>query len=136
MHLHYYELTDDVITNTGANRDFHLAQLGAVAANFTGQTFALTFTSANEERFTTIPIVLDGESTPETTTADYIKEALESLPNGVIDTVTVQVAYNDDGVSITGTVIDDFVCDVLAVVTFDGTQVSEKKIKKTTATKR
>lgn len=106
-------------------------QLGAVAANFTGETFALTFTSTNEERFTTIPINLDGDGTTAAVTAGYIKSALEALPNGVIDSVQVDVAYDDDGTSITGTdpdtdpsfEVDDDMCDVVAIVTFDGAQV-------------
>lgn len=103
--------------------------------DFTGQTFALTFTSSNEERFTTIPISLDGAGTGAAVTAGYIKSALEGLPNGVIDNVRVDVAYDDDGQSITGGdsmentpfEVDDELCDVVVVVTFDGTQVCRRR---------
>lgn len=107
-------------------------RIAALAKNFTGQSFALTFTSQNEERFTTIPINLDGDTTTATVTAQYIEDALEGLPNGVIDDVQVDVAYNDDGTSITGTdpdtdpdfEVDDFPCDVVAIVTFLGKKVN------------
>ena len=95
----------------------------ADAFNFTGQTFALTFTSATEERFTTIPINLDGRLTDPAVTAAYIDAALEGLPNGVIDSVSVSVEPNSDGTAIFGESIEDFPCDELIVVTFDGTQV-------------
>lgn len=127
-HMHYYDLNDDVLVPPA---DEHWFRLGALARNFTeGDTFALTFTSSNNERFTTIPIDLDGESKTPIETAGYIKAALEGLPNGVIDSVVVDVAYDDDGTSIVGSSsstyldeIDDFPCDVVAVITFDGNQV-------------
>lgn len=126
-HEQYVALDDDAIVAGGGA--FAWLDYGAVAANFTGHTFALTFTSANEERFTTIPINLDGEDTQPATTAQYIEDALMALPNGVIDKVQVDVAYNDDGTGITGgAVVDDFPCDILAVVTFDGTQVNSTSV--------
>lgn len=91
--------------------------------NFTGQTFALTFTSVREERFTTIPINLDGKLDTTTTTAAYVDAALEGLPNGVVDSVSVVVSKNDTGEIALGTVIEEFPCDMLIVVTFDGAQV-------------
>lgn len=94
-----------------------------LAANFTGQTFALTFTSAKEERFTTIPINLDGKDTNAAVTAAYIEDALEGLPNGVIDSVSVDVEEDSDGTGILGESIDNYPCDMLIVVTFDGTEV-------------
>lgn len=99
-----------------------------VAMNFTGQTFALTFTSANEERFTTIPIDLDGANTQAYTTAGYIDSALEGLPNGVIDSVQVDVNYNATGNVIAGEVIEQYPCDVLIIVTFDGMQVCVRAV--------
>ncbi|CAM9181022.1 unnamed protein product [Pylaiella littoralis] len=105
------------------NQDERYWVENAVAMNFTGQTFALTFTSANEERFTTIPINLDGANTQAYTTAGYIDSALEGLPNGVIDSVQVDVNYNATGNVIAGEVIEEYPCDVLIIVTFDGMQV-------------
>lgn len=96
----------------------------AYAANFTGETFALTFTSAREERFTTIPINLDGRSTATATTAAYIDAALEALPNGVIDSVSVAIELNSNGTQILGYTIEEFECDFLIVVAFDGIEVS------------
>ena len=99
-------------------------QKKALAANFTGQTFALTFTSAREERFTTTPINLDGTTaTPAAVTAAYIEDALEGLPGGVIDSVSVDVEGDSDGSGILGVSIDNYPCDMLIVVTFDGTEV-------------
>ncbi len=128
MHLAGFE------AGAGGSAIYH--RIEALAKNFTGQSFALTFTSQNEERFTTIPINLNGDTTPgdlvvPATTAQYIESALEGLPNGVIDDVQVDVAYNDDGTSITGTdpdtdpnfEVDDFPCDVVAIVTFLGKKV-------------
>lgn len=105
------------------------ATVDADSTDFTGQTFALTFTSVREERFTTIPINLDGQGTSAATTASYIDAALEGLPNGVIDSVSVAVSLDSTGSDILGESIEDFPCDVLVVVTFDGTEVSIGKIK-------
>lgn len=97
--------------------------INASSKDFTGQTFALTFTSVTEERFTTIPTNLDGLSTHDSVTAAYIDAALEGLPNGVIDSVSVSVSSNSTGADILGYVVEESNCDFLVVVTFDGTQV-------------
>jgi hypothetical protein len=59
-----------------------------------GQTFALTFTSKLNETFTTIPIVFSGDGTGAYGDADMrndVQLALLSLPNKVIDGVTVSL---------------------------------------------
>lgn len=95
----------------------------ATAADFTGQTFALTFTSATNERFTTIPINLSGAVADVLDTERYIKEALEGLPNGVIDSVAVAVGPDADGSVLLSATVDTFLCDELISITFDGDQV-------------
>jgi hypothetical protein len=54
------------------------------------ETFALTFTSRLNETFTTIPIVFDGSS--DTDMRNDIQLALLSLPNRVIDGVSVSIS--------------------------------------------
>jgi len=54
------------------------------------ETFALTFTSKLNETFTTIPIVFDGSS--DTDMRNDIQLALLSLPNRVIDGVSVSIS--------------------------------------------
>lgn len=58
--------------------------------SLTSETFALTFTSKLNETFTTIPISFDASDTNDF--AHDIQLALLSLPNAVIDGVTVTVA--------------------------------------------
>jgi hypothetical protein len=57
------------------------------------ETFALTFTSKLNETFTTIPIVFDGSS--DTDMRNDIQLALLSLPNRVIDGVSVSISRTD-----------------------------------------
>jgi hypothetical protein len=83
---------------------------GAKYGEFANRSFALTFVSTLNESYTTIPIVIGDElMSPAqgdfSSLASYnafeatIKAALENLPNGVIDTVSVGVnfgsAYSD-----------------------------------------
>jgi len=74
-----------------------LKPVGGVGAQL-GNTFALTFKSRLNETFTTIPIAYYGDTTVSPTSAGYldlerdVKTALESLPNRVIDAVTVSSA--------------------------------------------
>lgn len=68
---------------------------------FANQSFALTFVSTLNESYTTIPIIIGDtlfKSDDDNTAAfaKTIKKALESLPNGVIDTVGVSVAFAYD----------------------------------------
>lgn len=59
-----------------------------------GQTFALTFTSKLNETFTTIPIVFSGDGNGaigDTDMRNDVQLALLSLPNKVIDGVTVSL---------------------------------------------
>ena len=71
-----------------------------VNANFDGQSFAIRFTSKLNETFVTKPIAW---STDDTTLAEYIEDALLSLPNRVIDEVGVSV---DSAIDANGVVID------------------------------
>lgn len=57
--------------------------------SLSGKTFALTFTSRLNETFTTIPIVFDASSTGLVDFANDVALALLSLPNRVIDAVSV-----------------------------------------------
>lgn len=54
-----------------------------------GKTFALTFVSRLNETFTTIPIVIGSNTSSLHTFVLDVQEALESLPNSVIDKVNV-----------------------------------------------
>jgi len=89
-----------------------------------GETFALTFTSKLNETFTTIPIVFDTEDTDDMKVD--IQLALLSLPNKVIDGVTVSVTKGStdmirDG---DGNHADLDVTDMVTVsVTFTGPSV-------------
>merc|ERR1712070_692376 len=73
---------------------------------FTKGDFALTFVSTVNETFTTIPIKISTldigsgvlVSGVESQLADDIKYALQSLPNEVIDKVTVSVIIGDDSI--------------------------------------
>merc|ERR1711934_833860 len=73
-------------------------ETGGKTGDLTGATFALTFRSKLNETFTTIPIVWNAESSvamTATTNNDFVQDvqlALLSLPNRVIDGVTVSAA--------------------------------------------
>ena len=80
-----------------------------------GKSFAITFTSKTGERFTTIPLVVKTAGSANTDTdfhefLEEIEEALESLPNYVI---------NDCKVTGTVTTVDDITIEV----TFTGSSV-------------
>jgi len=69
-------------------------------SNFNGQSFAIRFTSKLNETYVTQPIAW---STVDATLKSYIESALVSLPNKVIDEVSVEV---DSSVGVNGVVID------------------------------
>merc|ERR1711988_1729780 len=76
----------------------------AAYTEFANQTFALKFVSTLNESFTTIPIIIGdtlfiSDDDQTAAFAKTIKSALEGLPNGVIDTVGVSVAFAYDVVS-------------------------------------
>jgi len=76
--------------------------------DFEDNTFALTFTSAVNETFTTIPILVKPSvDNWETTLAASVTSALRSLPNQVIDDVTVTVTQmgNELGVGFSVNVV-------------------------------
>lgn len=79
-------------TNTFVNADT------ATSPNTQLRTFALTFKSKLNETFTTIPIVLITEHTGFHNFITSVKDALESLPNRVID--KVDVAGDTNGVDL------------------------------------
>jgi hypothetical protein len=89
-----------------------------------GETFALTFTSKLNETFTTIPIVFDTEDTDDMKVD--IQLALLSLPNRVIDGVSVSVTkgstdmIRDDDANVASLVVTDM---VKVSVTFTGPSV-------------
>jgi len=83
-------------------------------SNFAGQTFAMQFTSKLNETYVTQPIAWD---TTDSVLAGYIEEALEKLPNRVIDDVSVSV---DSAVNANGVIIE---------VTFAGAAVQGKQHK-------
>jgi len=89
-----------------------------------GETFALTFTSKLNETFTTIPIVFDTEDTDDMKVD--IQLALLSLPNKVIDGLTVSVTkgstdmIRDDDGNNAGLDVTDM---VTVSVTFTGPSV-------------
>jgi len=89
-----------------------------------GETFALTFTSKLNETFTTIPIVFDTEDTDDMKVD--IQLALLSLPNKVIDGLTVSVTkgstdmIRDDDGNAANLVVTDM---VTVSVTFTGPSV-------------
>eukprot|EP01039_Chlorochromonas_danica_P002572 gene2572-2814_t len=59
-----------------------------------GNTFALTFKSKLNETFTTLPIPLFNGASDFRTFILYVEQALERLPNGVIDNVDVAGSYS------------------------------------------
>merc|ERR1711998_49346 len=73
----------------------------AAYTEFANQTFALKFVSTLNESYTTIPIIIGNtlfisDDDQTAAFAKTIKAALEGLPNGVIDTVGVSVAFAYD----------------------------------------
>jgi len=83
------------ITLTSPDRLDPLGSPTYTLSGFSGQTFALTFTSKLNETFTTIPIVLQDEAADTNEHINFhdmlmdIERALENLPNRVIDDVQV-----------------------------------------------
>ena len=69
-------------------------------ADLDGKTFALTFTSKLNETFTTIPIVFasTASGTGDVDMRNDVQLALLSLPNKVIDGVTVSLSEVNTGV--------------------------------------
>lgn len=74
-----------------------------------GKTFALTFKSKRNETFTTLPIVMDVTTGLDDLEHD-IQLALLSLPNRVIDGVSVTCALQDD--QGTAAKVDIMTCDI------------------------
>lgn len=81
-------------------------------ANFASKSFAIQYTSKLNETFITQPIMWHAT---DATLASYIENALERLPNKVVDDVVVSV---DSSVNLNGVVID---------VTFTGMAVQGKQ---------
>jgi len=108
--------------------------------DLTGETFALTFTSKLNETFTTIPIVFDGSANHADMRND-IQLALLSLPNRVIDGVSVDVSLTDTttlgsggGTPAAGTELDNMFDNsgseknvVLVKITFTGSAVQGRQ---------
>ncbi len=63
-------------------------------SNLGGDTFALTFKSKLNETFTTVPIPLFSGSSDFRSFILHVEQALERLPNGVIDNVDVAGSYS------------------------------------------
>ncbi|CAM9978368.1 unnamed protein product [Ascophyllum nodosum] len=122
-----YEGVDCSYRSCPVGNDVMIERLNrAAAVKYQKQAICLYSSGAafSEERFTTTPINLDGTTaTPAAVTAAYIEDALEGLPGGVIDSVSVDVEGDSDGSGILGVSIDNYPCDMLIVVTFDGTEV-------------
>lgn len=107
--------------------------------DLTGETFALTFTSKLNETFTTIPIVFDGSANADM--RNDIQLALLSLPNRVIDGVSVDVSLTDTttlgsggGTPAAGTELDNMFDNsgsaenvVLVKITFTGSAVQGRQ---------
>lgn len=81
LHQHVQQLTFVSNYNKDATQDI---------SDLDSETFALTFTSKLNETFTTIPIVFSGSADSDDMKND-IQLALLSLPNKVIDGVTVSI---------------------------------------------
>lgn len=100
-------------------------------ADLQGETFALTFKSKLNETFTTIPIVFD--VTDLTDMKNDIQLALLSLPNRVIDGVTVDVTQlrSNESLALGGNVEADYTHSdpnmVSVKVTFTGASVQGKQ---------
>ena len=89
---------NDIMDHRDDTEDTFLYQVQTVTimtrATPVDSNFALTFKSTINETFTTVPIPI---VTSGTTTAGYIEAALESLPNYVIDDVTVSATVTTSG---------------------------------------
>lgn len=89
---------NDEYTKDSSNPD-QFQNTGTSASSKTQlRTFALTFKSKLNETFTTIPIVLVTEHTGFHNFVQSVKDALEALPNRVID--KVDVAGDTNGVDL------------------------------------
>ncbi|CAM9454360.1 unnamed protein product [Phaeothamnion confervicola] len=102
----------NIVTNTRSGFD---------VTNF--RTFALSFTTTTGERFTTVPInlFLDGSGDSERRLANYVEQALEGLPAGVVDDVKVRADLRRP-THIAPTMFSS-TCDALITVEFTGTNV-------------
>jgi hypothetical protein len=97
----------------GANADNGKLAAGDAATDFNSLSFALTFTSKMNETFTTVPVQMEGGVIA--TLATNVKNALRSLPNKVINDVSVTGHLNADA-------------DALILqVTFSGSSVQGKQ---------
>jgi len=114
-----YSTTDDTAYDPNGNT---AAQQGAQnIRHLQGETFALTFTSKLNETFTTIPIVFDVVDT-EDMKVD-IQLALLSLPNKVIDGVSVGVSLGQTDTERTDRAFASVTDSVIVAVTFTGPSV-------------
>lgn len=105
-------------------------------ADWSSETFALTFKSTINETFTTTPINHD---TTAATVAGYVESALEALPNHVIDDVEVEATLATTtemsftitfiGDNVQGPqnilVVEDFACADGCTPKVDGKQLHE-----------
>jgi hypothetical protein len=89
---------NDKYTIDSNNNDLYVNDATAASSNTQLRTFALTFKSKLNETFTTIPIVLVTEHTGFHNFVQSVKDALEALPNRVID--KVDVAGDTNGVDL------------------------------------
>jgi len=89
---------NDKYTIHTSNNDQYTNAGTAASSNTQLRTFALTFKSKLNETFTTIPIVLVTEHTGFHNFVQSVKDALEALPNRVID--KVDVAGDTNGVDL------------------------------------
>ena len=114
----------DLIFVANENRTAYAATPADNVRPLHGETFALTFTSKLNETFTTIPIVFDTEDLDDMKVD--IQLALLSLPNKVIDGVSVSVTkgstdmIRDDDANVADLVVIDM---VKVSVTFTGPSV-------------
>jgi len=97
----------------GANADNGKLAAGDAATDFNSLSFALTFTSKMNETFTTVPVQMESGNIGNLATG--VKNALRSLPNKVINDVSVTGILNADA-------------DALILkVTFSGSSVQGKQ---------
>merc|ERR1712065_38870 len=119
--LKYQVQTLVFMANENATNHYESGEVSNDTFHLQGETFALTFTSKLNETFTAIPIVFDVLDT-EDMKVD-IQLALLSLPNKVIDGVSVSVStgstdmIRDDDANVDSLVVIDM---VKVSVTFTG----------------
>lgn len=102
------DIRDDLLVSTKYQIQELRFQASDLLDSLDSKTFALSFTSRLNETFTTIPIVFDENDLPDM--VHDIQLALLSLPNKVIDGISVAAAKNAaDVISITFTFTGDAV---------------------------